>query len=96
MKFKLPHASSKYGAQMGRPDSIPIKLVNRKFYLNKLKFVDGCHDQGGAYWGCPANVYWAHNGEQDSDFCQMFFRANNREHAKTLISKRIVNASFFN
>ena len=95
MKFKLPHASSSRGAQMGRPDFIPFNLSNRKFYLNKLKMVDGAYDEGGAYWGMGTPVYWAHNAETDSNFCQVFFRAKDRKDAKAILTSRVPNATFF-
>lgn len=50
--LKLSEVSNRYGAPMGRrnelPDDIeaPITLT-----LERLKFVDGDYDEGGAYWG---------------------------------------------
>ena len=54
--YKLPNVSSKYGAPMGRnADGTGTRERCRLFYV---PFVDGDYDQGGAYWGSPANL-WA-------------------------------------
>jgi len=42
----------------------------------------GCYDDGGAYWGSPANVYCAMNGE-----FQDFTRAESRADAKAYFKK---------
>jgi len=44
----------------------------------RLRFVDCCYDEGGAYWGMPANVYCATNEHGALLFC----RASNRQAAK--------------
>jgi hypothetical protein len=55
-RYKLPNVSSKYGAPMGRhADGTGTRERCRLFYV---PFVDGDYDQGGAYWGSPANL-WA-------------------------------------
>ena len=55
---QFANVSCKYGAPMGRsnfgePPETGIELF-------KIKLVDGDYDDGGAYWGGPANIYCAH------------------------------------
>lgn len=52
---------SKYGARMGRRSDISAALNGRCVHVDRVKFVDGDYDKGGAYWG----------GGRDSDpvFC---------------------------
>lgn len=35
-----------------------------KVFLQRVPFVDGCYDRGGAYWGAPANL-WRAYAEQE-------------------------------
>lgn len=95
MKLQLPKLSCKYGAPMGRPDSIVDPDAPVKFYLNKLRFVDSCYDQGGAYWGMGKPVYWAY-GYIGNDMFEMFVRARNRADAKQQVKSKYPLARFFN
>lgn len=87
MNFKNPQAPagySIYGAPMGRhsqipPDSNGFKKRCRCF---RLRFRDGGYDEGGAYWGTPANVYCATNGEYEQ-----YIRAGSRTEAKAWFKK---------
>lgn len=65
----------------------PIKLR-----LVRLRMVDLCYDQGGAYWGMGTPLYWAHGESEDAD---IFLRAQNRESAKELIREKLPNARFY-
>ncbi len=92
----LPGVNCQYGAPMGRRSywpAYPTKPV--KLYLHKLDFIDGCYDQGGAYWGSPANVYRAI--DEEDTFCT-YLRANNRGHAKAKLKAEFptFNFTFFN
>lgn len=50
MKRTLEKVDCSRGAPMGRMNNIPkIKNVG-KLYLEKLQWVDGDYDHGGAYW----------------------------------------------
>ena len=74
----------KYGAPMGRPSDAPGNFVDApRLYARKARFVDGCYDKGGAYWGAPANVWavWTRDGES---VC--YVRAGN--HAEALRKAR--------
>lgn len=61
MSEKLPYkeyVSSKYGAPMGR-QSFPASEFIGKVHLRKVPLVDSAYDQGGTYWGAPANLWCA-------------------------------------
>jgi hypothetical protein len=92
---KLINASSRYGAPMGRMNR-PIDNDEQRFYLQRLKVVDGDYDQGGAYWGFgrgsqPVYRYMPENLEGEG-----FVRAKNRKDAKAKILERYPRARFFN
>ena len=89
-KFKIPKVSCKYGAPMGRGCwprddyghfDLKADVFKKKASCFRLSFIDGCYDQGGAYWGSPANVYIATNGFEDDDTFQLFTRAKSRADA---------------
>ena len=97
---KLEDFDCKYGAPMGRRAYWPQEEgrdapKTLKVYLHKLEFTDGCYDQGGAYWGSPANVYRAID-EADT-FCY-YLRARNRKEAKEQLRDKFpeFNLTFFN
>lgn len=75
-------ACSIRGADMGRPcwkQGKPERL-----HLQRLRFVDGDYDTGGAYWGSPANVWCAFSPDttQNEHPIRVFVRANSRQEAK--------------
>lgn len=78
------------GSMMGRrailPDdpSAPIRLK-----MERLRFVDGCYDQGGAYWGAPENVWCAY-----ADEVMVTTRADSRDQAKENVKASIPGATF--
>ena len=78
-KIVLPKLDCKSGAPMGRTN----EPVIGKCRLQKVPFVDGAYDQGGAYWGAPANLYVCEDGIGH----QSFVRAKNRSWAKLEIWK---------
>jgi len=50
--MKLSNVSSKYGAPMGRPNTLPDDTeAPIELTLYELAWVDGDYDAGGAYWG---------------------------------------------
>ena len=96
------------GARMGRSFILPVPGTIVKFRLYRLRFVDGDYDQGGAYWGSPANVWRAVSIEQGSwisnwdgslqkDFkhYEVFVRANSREEAKQKVCSLSPRAKFY-
>ena len=90
------------GAQHGRPNIIPTGLTEKgtqsvKLHLERLRWVDGDYDQGGAYWGrSNSNVYcaWGKWGI-NMVFVQVFVRANSRKDAKSLVWDDLPFAKFF-
>jgi hypothetical protein len=94
----ITECSSKYGAPMGRRsdlagDGEPIKL-----HLRYVPFVDGCYDQGGAYWGSPANLYvaWGYEDQGDGEYrYEYYIRANSRNDAKDVVKEHRHNATFY-
>ncbi len=52
-----------------------------------VRMVDGCYDDGGAYWGGPPSkpLYCARDREGE---VQLFFRADNRRSAVTILKEK--------
>jgi len=96
---------------MGRSNIMPlVKEESLKMSLRRLPFVDGCYDQGGAYWGSPANVYravttnpeghlWRSNWDGSAQTVkrpiEVFVRARNRNEAKLNVRVLLPNAKFY-
>jgi hypothetical protein len=89
------------GAQMGRSYDLPDNpLACVKLRMERLRFVDGCYDTGGAYWGMPANLYCAWSDLPDgpiagADRVRVFVRGDTRAAAKVAIWKSLPNATFY-
>ena len=99
-KLILEHASSKYGAEIGRPNVLPFQYMGTnalpiKLQMQKLRWVDGDYDQNGAYWGGGNgdSIYCAWNDEAEA---QVFVRAHSRIEAKELVWEHFPKARFFN
>ena len=57
-KLKLTKACSVRGADMGRPNFLPLDTsMDIKLNLVRLKWVDQDYDQNGAYWGRTKNDF---------------------------------------
>jgi len=84
MKRTLPNLSCKYGAPMGRPNSIPDDIHTAgKLYLGRLKWIDWDYDKGGAYWGRVNGDYiYRATGETETEQVEIFVRAKSRDDAK--------------
>ncbi len=80
------------GAGMGRSDTLPANpMAPIELYVQRLSWVDGDYDEGGAYWGIgamngkkPTYIYWA-QGEDAEDCIDVFVRAISLEAAKEAI-----------
>jgi hypothetical protein len=91
------------GAPMGRPNSLPsVREVPVKLSLRRLKFVDGCYDAGGAYWGLPENLWRAtgfaiYPGKSNiaSEPVEIFIRASTRENARATGKTMLPNCHFY-
>ena len=77
------------GARMGRHDVLPED--DSKWRCARLRFQDGCYDEGGAYWGSPANVYCAW---QPKGTGFLTVRASSREEAKKLFESKYPETRF--
>lgn len=116
MKLKLSNGSTGFhredgswqctGSQMGRPNTLPADLPDgdwqpeTKLRLVRVPFVDGDYDQGGAYWGSPANLYLATEGDFRDGILtpcgvQIFVRGNSRNEAKQAVRKLMPDAKFY-
>lgn len=77
------------GAMMGRRNIIPHPGHALRWHLYRLRFIDGCYDQGGAYWGGPANLYRAVTTD---GIGEVFVRAESRAEAKQQFKAIVPNA----
>jgi hypothetical protein len=74
--------SCRYGAPMGRRSDNPDLFDGIKIRLCRVHLYDGAYDKGGAYWGMGKPLYCAW-GENSEEQLVCYFRADNRETAKT-------------
>lgn len=77
-------AYNQYGANMGRRDQ--REGTPERLHLQRLRFVGGDYDTGGAYWGGGSkagSIYCAFSPvDTENDFpIQVFVRAISREEA---------------
>jgi hypothetical protein len=87
------------GSRMGRRDKLPDDTNEPvKLRLVELKMVDGCYDQGGAYWGCwspsQGGMYRAY-GEGSEFVVELFVRAKTRDDAKRQVLAKLPKARFY-
>lgn len=97
MKLVLEKAYSMYGADMGRANRLPDnRNAKAKLQLQRLKFVDGDYDVGGAYWGggCGTYIYCAF-GDIEEVNARVFVRAADRDGAKKQVWDKLPNATFY-
>lgn len=95
---QLPEVGSKYGAPMGRRESVPLdKDLPYKFYLARVPMCSCCgaYDKGGAYWGTGTPLYRAFGEHDDGNDVELFFRAHSRDNAKQQVRDQYPNAKFF-
>ena len=88
------------GAPMGRGnrcDMLPEEVG--KVFLQRVPFIDGCYDRGGAYWGLPANLWRAYfewvPDDGDTEVFEQFIRADSRKQAKKLLAEDFPNIRFY-
>lgn len=92
--MKLSRVDCSRGAPMGRPGNVTESAYPVKFHLAYVPFVDYCYDQGGAYWGMPANLYraWGDGAEEQQE---LFLRAPDRQAAKVAVLAKFPAAKFY-
>lgn len=91
--LKLPNACSRYGAEMGRRNTLPDDpQAPIKLRMERLRWVDGDYDNGGAYWGNGngSSIFCAY-----ADGCQVFVRGRKRTDAKAEVRAMLPNARFY-
>ena len=94
-KLKADNMSSVRGAPMGREDWGLTEHRKRPMmmHLQRVRFIDGDYDLGGAYWGGggePLFCAWAEGIE-----ARVFVRAKDRDAAKLKVNEHFPNARFF-
>jgi len=99
-KLKLSKAFSKFGSQMGRSNQLPKNaLTTGKLQMQKMEWVDGDYDWGGAYWGRSekhGDMYHVEGNLKNEDGTTIIFiRALNRKRAKEQVLKQLPNVSFY-
>ena len=95
-KLKADNVVTQRGAPMGRDAWGLEEHHNRPMmmYVQRVKFIDGDYDLGGAYWGShPRDLLFCAWAEAVD--ARVFVRAKDRSHAKREIKKHFVNAKFF-
>jgi hypothetical protein len=81
---------------MGRDDTRhPDPDSPLKFYLVRLKWVDGDYDEGGAYWGYSLLTGDIYRAVSTDGKAEMFVRARSRGTAKAAIREKYPHATFF-
>jgi len=84
------------GSMMGRRDTMHPGNECEPLRLQRVPFVGGCYDRGGAYWGSPANLWCAWGDEigDDGDAVEVYVRASSRDGVKAAILARFPNTRF--
>lgn len=97
-KLVLEKGYSARGADMGRSNEIPAgaEKTTLKLRMEKLRWVDGDYDQGGAYWGNGngSDIYCAWSDESDERI-RVFVRARSRDIAKGLVRLLLPQTRFY-
>ena len=97
-RLKLSNVSSRYGAPMGRRTYLPVDRNKPvKLQLNRLRWVDGDYDEGGAYWGhTPGTaIYYAKGTTDDDQTVAIFVRATSRDDAKRQVRLKLPAVKFY-
>ena len=94
MPTKFPIACNQYGASMGRRDNMTETNFPVKFHLERIRLDSGGYDNGGAYWGNGAPLYYAH-GDGAEERQEVFLRAYNRDDAKKQLRAAYHKCSFY-
>ncbi len=84
----LSNVSSKFGAPMGRGNTISDALAPVEFEIVRLRWVDGDYDEGGAYWGrhtASGEYIFRATGESEAGPEEVFVRATTLDHAKAQV-----------
>ena len=79
---------------MGRSDSLPSDPdMPITLEIERLAWVDGDYDQGGAYWGNSGGDYiWRFTGDDDEQQIEVFIRAKTEVEAIAGLHEKLPNA----
>lgn len=100
---ELPEAGSRYGASMGRRNDTHDTAFPVEFEVERLEWIDGDYDQGGAYWGrtfldprtqSGSDFIFRFEGESENETESMFVRARTMKEAKEEVLSTYPNATF--
>lgn len=95
-RLQLEDGSSKYGADMGRTETMPADRASAPLlHVTRVRFVAGGYDYAGSYWGIPENVYCAETDDNQPEYVRLFLRANNAHDAQAKIRAKLPNARFY-
>ena len=92
--YPIKDVGGVYGAPMGRRDDLPGDFEG-KLHLQYVPFIDGAYDQGGAYWGTPANLWVAWGYDEDECLVEFYTRASTRDGAKSNVLEHSPDARFY-
>ena len=89
--------SCKYGAPLGDSGEQGDPDYPYKFYLQRIRMVDGDYDPAGTYWGGGGEPLWGYMGEGEDEevLVRGFVRAMSRVSAKARVTDEYPNAGFF-
>ena len=89
--------SCKYGAPLGDRGERGDPDYPYKFYLQRIRMVDGDYDPAGTYWGSSrgSKPLWGYMAEDDEGLVRGFVRAMSRVSAKARITDEYPKARFF-
>jgi hypothetical protein len=85
LKDPCNNACSKYGAAMGRANQTTGNP--ERLHLQRVHFVDGDYDSGGAYWGSGTPLWCAFSPDNTANEkpIRVFVRAAYRDAAKQAV-----------
>ncbi len=105
-KLKLPSGSAGFfnnknewqctGSKMGRSTELPENTrAPHKLHLERLQWVDGDYDQGGAYWGNTGkdDIYCAWSNDDERIY--IYTRAASVEQAKQNVHNILPLVTFY-
>ena len=87
--------SCKRGAPLGDAGERGDPDYPYKFYLQRIRMVDGDYDPAGTYWGGGCEPLRGYMAEDDEGLVRGFVRAMSRVSAKARITDEYPNARFF-
>lgn len=89
----LAEVSNRYGAPMGRGDTMPGDTdAAIALEIERLVWVDGDYDQGGAYWGNSGDYIWRFTGDDGEQQVEVFIRSKTEGEAVAQLHEKLPGA----